>query len=52
MQRSLPRPFSDVMTRCCGPIEASEVNVEIGKHEFKSCEGTASNPDQDPRSRL
>ena len=26
-------------------FEASEVNVEIGKHEFKSCEGTASNPD-------
>ena len=33
-------------------FEASEVKVEIGKHDFKSCEETASNPDQDPRSRL
>ena len=28
-------------------FEASEVKVDIGKHEFKSCEETVSNPDQD-----
>ena len=28
-------------------IEASGVRADIGKHIFKSCEETTSNPDQD-----